>query len=131
MNFAQVGNLLNITRDGARKRILKNQDQLLPYLEKDETGKIIGLKEDGIEPLRNLKGDIRKSFKDERRELEIKLLKRDIEHYQELYNQEVRHNDQLTKQLEDTNVRIQKLEAELDYYHNAGVMQRLLGYKKK
>ena len=129
MNFSQAGEQLNMTRDGARKRILKFKNELDSYLEKDESGKIIGISEEGIEELRNV-GQSRRSFKQERAQHQYDLLLEKYNGLNKLYEAQVKHNDELSKlldQMRDENI---KLNAELSQYRSAGLLQRLLGFKK-
>lgn len=130
MNFSQVAEVLHISREGARKRILKYQDHedLQEFLIKDETGKVIGLKEDGIELLRNI-GSSRRSFAEERNQINLKARIEILEIQKDTLQQMNDNNLQMIKYLQGENValreQIQKQNAELEALKKMSFWQRL------
>lgn len=130
MNFSEVGEVLHITRDGARKRILKYQDaeELQEFLIRDPEGKIVGLKDDGIEVLRNL-GASRRSFSEERNistlKHRIELLEAENGSLKEISDNHKQYIAHLEGEIYDLKDQIQRQKAELDAFKGMSLWQRL------
>ena len=130
MNFTEAGEALHISREGARKRITKYQDEedLQEFLIRDSEGKIVGLKDDGIEVLRNI-GASRRSFSEERNlsvlKHKIELLEAEngfLKDISEGHKQYIAH---LEGELNDLKDQIQRQKAELDTFKGMSFWQRL------
>lgn len=103
-NFQQTAELLNMkSGNGAKKRMLKYEDKLKQYLIYDN-GVLIGIDEEGIEPLRNV-GARRRNYKDTAIKHENELLKQQIESLR-------KENAYLEKRLEEISGDLQREKAE-------------------
>ncbi len=129
MNFSELGEKLNMSREGARKRVLKFKDHedLLPYLEYDGE-RISGLNEDGIEVLRNI-GSSRRSFSKERAlsslKGELSQKQAEIEAQRQINETQKRYIDHLEQEIKDLKDQNTKLSAELQTFKGMSLWQRL------
>lgn len=135
MNFSQIADTLHMTRAGARNLVLKNQNKLKKYLI-IENKKIIGINDNGIEPLRNCRTrktntDYKKSFEIEKLKIEIDNLKNENKLLNDLIENNKKTFNILENQIEDLRNENIKLNSELSYYENLNFFQRLLNYKNK
>lgn len=130
MNFSEVAEALHISRAGSRQKILKNKDaqEIKEYLIYDKNKKIVGLKEDGIEILRNL-GATRRSFAEERNlsalksEIALKTQENDLKN--EIISNLKKELARYDKILDEYRERITKLENENEALKNMSFWQRL------
>lgn len=127
MNYSELGECLHITRQGARNIVIKNKSKLKNYLIiKDK--KIVGIKNEGVEIIRNLQQ--RHPNTDSKKTNEIKLLSLQVENLQtqiKLFEKMVNDKDKTIDLLND---QITKLNAQLNHYQSLTFFERLLGYKK-
>lgn len=128
-NLAQV---LGMTYQGALKKLRTNEEELEAYLVRDKKGSIKGIKEEGLEAIRQLPHRVsyasRKAQEDDRQR---SVLEREIENKEEIIKSKQAFIDELLKDKDELKARVVSLEAELEAYRTGGFIARLLGYKKK
>lgn len=127
MNYSKLGELLHMTRSGARFLVLRNEKELKPYLI-IKNKKIVGVSEDAVEIIRDMK--MRESKIDSKKSFEIDKLKLVIENLEneKRYLQMILTDKE--KQCESLKIENEKLLAILSQYENLNFFQRLLGYRK-
>lgn len=128
MNYSKLGELLNMTRSGARNLVLRNEKKLKPYLVY-KNKKIVGISEEAISIIRDMK--MRESKIDSKKSFEIdklKLIIENLENEKKYLNKIIVDKEKELERLQNENIKIMAL---LDTYQNMSLWERLLGYKKK
>lgn len=131
ISISELAKMLNITYQGAKKKLETNSDQLKRYLVLEDK-KIKGITLEGLEELKKTPYRVSQVSK-----LNVELQKQEttsniiLETKEQVIKAKEEHISDLRKQLEVAQVENANLKSELDFYKNANVFTRLLGYKKK
>lgn len=138
LNFTEVAELMKMTSAGAKKRIVKYEDDLKDFIYYDNNGNIIGFDDLGIENLR-IVGRHNKSTSIPKRDLEIEHLNSKIELLEQqirTYEGMIRTYDSILQTTSNENERLHAenrsllLEnEELRKNKTIGFFSRLLGNK--
>lgn len=131
ISITQLAKMLNITYQGAKKKLASNEERLKKYLVYDGS-KIKGIYEAGLEELKKTPYRVSTASR-----LNAELVRQESINAksEELYSQLIAAKDEnlkdLREQLERSQAENVNLKNELQYYRTAGVFQRLIGYKGK
>lgn len=132
LSISEIGKILNITYQGALKKVRTNKELLKPYLILDSKKNIKGIKQEGLEELRNLPHRVSYASRVSQEESQQKALQeKELNNLQEVIKTKQAFIDELLKDKEELKAKVLSLETELNAYRNGGLFTRLLGYKKK
>jgi hypothetical protein len=134
MNFTEIARAMHWKTGKSASNLIRkheNNKELKPYILRDlETGRIIGLKQEGLEVLRNLGYQKPQPLELAKQDLELI----ELNHKIELLEQELKGNERLLQYLTKDKERLeqenQQLKAELEQHKSLGFFKSLLGYKK-
>ena len=128
MTYQDISKALNISYQGAVKKVKSNKEALKDYLILNENGAIRGITDEGLEVLRNLPHRTSYAVKRESENAKkIDIQEQQIEMLQEVIDTQKAFIEELKKDKETLQTQVIELTAELKSYRKGGFFAKLLG----